>query len=145
MAYKGKYTPKNPQKYRGDPSKITYRSTWECRVMSWLDSNESIIEWGSEEFSIPYISPVDGRTHRYFPDFYVKVKQKDETVKVMVLEVKPHKQTLEPQKKSRVTKQYINEVVTYGVNQAKWKAATEFCIDRAWEFKILTEYDLGLK
>lgn len=145
MAYKGKYTPKNPQKYRGDPSNIVYRSTWECRVMSWLDSNDNIIEWGSEEFSIPYISPVDGRAHKYYPDFYVKVKQKDETVKVMVLEVKPHKQTLEPQKKSRVTKQYINEVVTYGVNQAKWKAATEFCADRKWEFKILTEYDLGLK
>jgi hypothetical protein len=145
MAYKGKYTPKNPQKYRGDPTNIVYRSTWECRVMSWLDSTDNIIEWGSEEFSISYISPVDGRAHKYYPDFYVKVKQKDDTVKVMVLEVKPHKQTLEPQKKSRVTKQYINEVVTYGINQAKWKAAAEFCADRAWEFKILTEYDLGIK
>ena len=145
MAYKGKYTPKNPQKYRGDPSNIIYRSTWECRVMSWLDSNESVIEWGSEEFSIPYISPVDGRVHRYFPDFYVKVKQKDDTIQSMVIEVKPHRQTLEPAKKTRVTKQYITEVVTYGVNQAKWKAAKEFCEDRAWKFKVLTEYDLGIK
>lgn len=145
MAYKGKYTPKNPQKYRGDPSNIIYRSTWECRVMSWLDSNESVIEWGSEEFSIPYISPVDGRVHRYFPDFYVKVKQKDDTIQSMVIEVKPHRQTLEPAKKTRVTKQYITEVVTYGVNQAKWKAAKEFCEDRAWQFKVLTEYDLGIK
>jgi hypothetical protein len=126
MAYKGKYTPKNPQKYRGDPTNIIYRSTWECRVMTWLDNNDNILEWGSEEFAIPYISPVDGRVHRYFPDFYVKVKQKDDIIQTMVLEVKPHKQTLEPKKKTRVTKQYINEVVT-------------------WQFKILTEYDLGIK
>lgn len=145
MAYKGKFKPKNPQKYKGDPTNIVYRSTWECRVMSWLDERSDVVEWASEEFSIPYISPVDGKVHRYFPDFYVKVKQKDDTIRVMVLEVKPHKQTLEPQKKSRVTKQYITEVVTYGVNQAKWKAAEEFCKDRKWTFKVLTEYDLGIK
>lgn len=145
MAYKGKYTPKNPQKYRGDPSNIVYRSTWECRVMNWLDNAESVLEWGSEEFSISYMSPVDGKPHRYFPDFYVKSKKSDGTVEVQILEIKPHKQTVEPQKKSRVTKQYINEVVTYGVNQAKWKAANEFCLDRGWKFKVLTEYDLGIK
>lgn len=145
MAYKGKYKPKNPQKYRGDPDNIVYRSTWECRVMSWLDNREDVIQWASEEFSIPYVSPVDGKVHRYFPDFYVKIKQKDDTIKEMVLEVKPHRQTLEPQKKSRVTKQYITEVVAYGVNQAKWKAAEEFCKDRKWTFKVLTEYDLGIK
>lgn len=145
MAYKGKFKPKNPQKYRGDPNNIIYRSTWECRVMSWLDERPDVVEWASEEFSIPYVSPVDGRTHRYFPDFYVKVKQKDDIIKVMVLEVKPHKQTIEPQKKSRVTKQYITEVATYGINLAKWKAAEEFCKDRNWTFKVLTEKDLGIK
>ena len=96
MAYRGKYTPKNPEKYRGDPKNIVYRSTWECRVMNWLDNNESILQWGSEEFFIPYRSPVDGKIHRYFPDFYVKVKQKDDTIKEMVLEVKPHRQTQPP-------------------------------------------------
>lgn len=145
MAYKGKFKPKNPQKYRGDSNNIVYRSTWECRVMSWLDERADVVEWASEEFSIPYISPVDGKVHRYFPDFYVKIKQKDDIIREMVLEVKPHRQTQEPQKKSRVTKQYITEVVTYGVNQAKWKAAEEFCKDRKWTFKVLTEYDLGLK
>lgn len=145
MAYKGKYSPKNPQKYRGDATNIVYRSTWECRVMNWLDNAESVLEWGSEEFSISYMSPVDGKPHRYFPDFYVKSRKADGTVEVQILEIKPHKQTVEPQKKSRVTKQYINEVVTYGVNQAKWKAANEFCLDRGWKFKVLTEYDLGIK
>ena len=145
MAYSGRFLPKNPQKYRGNPGNIIYRSTWECRVMNWLDTNENILEWGSEELIIPYRSPVDGKIHRYFPDFYVKVKQKDDTIRVMILEVKPHRQTIEPVKKKRVTKQYINEVVTYGVNKAKWEAATEFCKDRGWSFKVLTEYDLGIK
>ena len=145
MAYSGKFSPRNPQKYRGDFTNIVYRSTWECRVMTWLDNNEGIIEWGSEEVVIPYRSPVDNRVHRYFPDFYVKVKQKDDTMKVMILEVKPARQTKPPEKKKKVTKQYIQEVVTWGVNEAKWKAATEFCLDRGWTFKVLTEHDLGLK
>lgn len=145
MAYSGRFLPKNPQKYRGNPTNIIYRSTWERRVMNWLDTTENIVEWGSEELIIPYRSPTDGKIHRYFPDFYVKVRQKDATIRVMILEIKPHKQTIEPVKKSRVTKQYIQEVVTYGTNQAKWKAATEFCADRGWTFKILTEHDLGIK
>jgi hypothetical protein len=145
MAYSGRFSPRNPQKYRGDFTNIVYRSTWECRVMTWLDNNDAIIEWGSEELVIPYKSPVDNRVHRYFPDFYVKVKQKDDTIRVMILEVKPAKQTKPPEKKKNVTKQYIQEVVTWGINEAKWKAATEFCLDRGWTFKVLTEHDLGLK
>ena len=145
MAYSGRFLPKNPQKYRGNPTNIIYRSTWERRVMNWLDTTENIVEWGSEELIIPYRSPTDGKIHRYFPDFYVKVRQKDATIRVMILEIKPHKQTIEPVKKSRVTKQYIQEVVTYGINQSKWKAATEFCADRGWTFKVLTEHDLGIK
>ena len=113
--------------------------------MNWLDTTESVIEWGSEELIIPYKSPVDNRWHRYFPDFYVKVKQKDDTIKVMILEIKPSKQTKPPEKKKRVTKQYIQEVVTWGINEAKWKAATEYCLDRGWQFKVLTEHDLGIK
>lgn len=144
MAYSGRFKPKNPQKYIGDPNNIIYRSSWEVKVMSWLDLNSSIISWASEELIIPYVSPVDNRVHRYFPDFIVKVKTKDNTLKTMILEVKPKKQTQEPEPRKRVTKQYINEVVTWGVNQAKWKAATEYCLDRNWEFKIITEDHLGL-
>lgn len=143
MAYSGKFSPRNPQKYRGDFTNIVYRSTWECRVMTWLDNNDAIIEWGSEELVIPYKSPVDNRVHRYFPDFYVKVKQKDDTIRVMILEVKPAKQTKPPEKKKKVTKQYIQEVVTWGINEAKWAAAREFCADRNWEFKIITEKDVN--
>lgn len=144
MAYSGRFTPKNPQKYVGDANNIIYRSSWECKVMSWLDRNDNIVSWASEELIIPYISPVDGRRHRYFPDFLVKVKTRDGSVRTMILEVKPKKQTEKPEQRKRITKQYINEVATWGVNQAKWKAATEFCLDRGWEFKILTEEHLGI-
>ena len=144
MAYSGKFTPKNPQKYVGDPKNIIYRSSWECRVMDWLDRNPDIISWASEELIVPYISPVDGRWHRYFPDFLVKVKTKSNTVKTMMLEVKPKKQTSAPEPQKRKTKRYINEVMTWGVNQSKWKYAKEYCLDRGWEFHIITEDHLGL-
>ena len=144
MAYTGKFTPKNPQKYVGDYTKITYRSSWEARVMTWLDKEPNVISWASEELAIPYISPVDGKRHRYFPDFIVKVKNKDGKVSTMMIEIKPQKQSVEPTKRSRVTKQYITEVMTYGINQAKWKAAQEYCLDKGWQFKVLTEKELGL-
>ena len=144
MAYSGRFIPKNPQKYVGDYKNIIYRSSWECHVMSWLDKSPDIVSWASEEVIIPYISPVDGKRHRYFPDFLVKVRTKEGQLKTMMIEVKPKKQAMEPVKRKRVTKQYIQEVVTYGINQAKWKAATEYCLDRGWAFKVITEDDLGL-
>ena len=144
MAYSGKFSPKNPQKYIGDPNNIVYRSSWECKVMYLLDRNDDIISWASEELIVPYKSPVDNRFHRYFPDFLVKIRTKDGQLKTWMIEIKPKKQTREPQKPKRITKQYINEVVTWGVNQSKWKSATEYCLDRGWEFKIMTEDHLGL-
>jgi hypothetical protein len=144
MAYSGRFVPRNPAKYVGDYKNIIYRSSWECRVMNWLDQNDDIISWASEEIIIPYVSPVDNRYHRYFPDFVVKVRTKTGVMKTMMLEVKPKKQTIQPIVRKRVTKQYINEVTTYVVNEAKWKAANEYCLDRGWEFKILTEEHLGL-
>lgn len=144
MAYQGIFRPKNPQKYIGDPNNIVYRSSWECKVMNWFDQNDDIISWASEELIIPYKSPIDNRFHRYFPDFLVKVKTRDGAMKTLMIEVKPKKQTVPPEPRKRVTKQYITEVTTYGVNQAKWKAAHEYCLDRGWEFKIMTEEHLGL-
>ena len=144
MAYSGRFTPTNPQKYIGDHRNIIYRSSWEARVMHKLDLADWCISWASEELAIPYLSPIDSRLHRYFPDFLVKYKDKTGKVKTMMIEIKPKKQTGPPQPKKRITKQYITEVATWGVNQAKWKAAEEYCLDRGWEFKILTEVELGL-
>jgi TnsA endonuclease N terminal len=144
MAYSGQFKPRNPQKYIGDPTNIVYRSSWEVKVMDWLDRNPDILSWASEELIIPYRSPVDSKIHRYFPDFLVKMRTREGKLKTMLLEVKPKKQTQEPEQRKRVTKQYINEVTTWGVNQAKWKAATEYCSDRGWEFMLITEDHLGL-
>lgn len=137
MRYQGKYRPSFPRKYRGDVRNIVYRSSWEYKFMKWCDVTTTVTEWGSEEIIIPYISPVDGKRHRYFPDFYVKVGKKK-----YIVEVKPFRQTLEPKTQKRVTKRYINEVVTYSVNQAKWKAAREFCKDNSLEFMLITEKEL---
>ena len=143
MAYSGKFIPTNITKYRGDVKKIVYRSLWERRFMVYCDSTSAILEWGSEEVIIPYVSPLDGRRHRYFPDFYIKVKQRDKTIKKMIIEVKPKIQCGPPKTPKRRTKRYINEVRTWGVNEAKWKAAIEWCVDRGMEFKILTEDHVG--
>ena len=141
MAYKGRFSPRNPQKYNGDASNIIYRSSWECRIMDSFDKRPDVLSWSSEEMAIPYISPVDGKRHRYFPDFIVKVRTKDGNIKTMMVEVKPEKQSKPPQVKKRVTKQYIQEVMTWGVNRAKWKAALEYCKDRKWEFIVMTSTD----
>ena len=144
MAYSGRYSPKNTNKYLGDPTKIFYRSLWERRVMKHLDENPTVIGWSNEEIVIPYVSPVDERLHRYFPDFFVRVKNKQGVVESMILEVKPKSQSKPPEKKSKITRRYINEVMTWGVNEAKWKAAIEYCKDRQWTFKVITEEHLGL-
>lgn len=143
MSYKGRFIPKNPKKYAGDSNNIIWRSTWERKVMDWLDQSESVVYWSSEELAIRYYNPIDNKIHRYFPDFIVKVKRKDGTVMTHVLEVKPEYQTKEPVRKRR-TQKFINEYVTYAINQSKWKAASEFCKDRGWEFRILTEKNLGI-
>lgn len=140
----GIYIPKNPNKYRGNASNIVYRSSWELRVFKWMDDNPSVLEWASEECVIPYKSPVDKKLHRYFPDIWAKVLGVDGRTKTYLIEIKPEAQTNEPKVKKKITKQYITEVCTYAINQAKWKAAREYCLDRKWEFKILTEKDLGL-
>ena len=137
MRYQGKYRPTYYRKYKGDPNNIIYRSSWEYKFMKWCDITSSVQEWGSEEIIIPYISPVDGKRHRYFPDFYVKIENRK-----YLVEVKPFRQTLEPKTQKRNTKRYINEVVTYHINKAKWKAATEFCKDNSWEFMLITEKEL---
>jgi len=142
---KSKYKPSYPKKYKGNSNNIICRSSWERKFCSYCDLNENIIEWASEEFFIPYVSPVDNKVHRYFPDFIIKVKESNGTIKTYVVEIKPKRQTIPPVKKSRVTKSFIHECKTYAVNQAKWKAADEWCKDRLLEFKIITEDNLGIK
>ena len=132
---KSKYKPSFPKKYKGNADNIICRSSWERKFCRYCDLNENILEWGSEEFWIPYISPVDRRVHKYFPDFIIKVKENTGHIKTYVVEVKPKRQT----------KSYLYECQMYAVNQAKWIAAKEFCLDNGVEFKIITENELGIK
>ena len=129
---KGLYKIQNAKKYIGNPNNIVYRSSWELKFMKWCDNNDNILEWGSEELPIPYISPLDNRVHRYVTKKYL-------------VEVKPQKFTKEPKVPARKTKKFLQEVMQWGVNQAKWKFATEFCEDRGWKFIILTEKELGIR
>ena len=148
MSYKGWFTPKNRSKYKGDSENVVYRSSWELRVMKWLDENPSVIWWASEELIIRYKSPIDQKMHRYFPDFYVEQINKDKKKDKILIEVKPKYQTVPPMIKkngSKPTKRYINEVKTWGINQAKWDAAREFCLDKGWKFQIMHEDHLGIK
>lgn len=145
MSYKGKFIPKNPQKYKGDPTGIVYRSLWERKFLIYCDTNENILEYSSEEICIPYLSQVDNKVHRYFPDAYIKVKESDGKIKKYIIEIKPKKQTIEPIPQKKRTKGYIYEVMEYARNQSKWKYAREWCEDRGYEFRILTETELGIK
>lgn len=116
--------------------------------MMHLDEHPDVLEWSSEEIIIPYRSPIDGRVHRYFPDFFVKKKGRDGIIESLLIEVKPLAQTQQPTlmevKNQRPTKRYIREVMTWGINSAKWKAAEEYCKDRKWKFVIMTERELGI-
>ena len=134
---KGKYRPKLPNKYVGDTSNIVYRSSWEYKFMKWCDYTPSVTKWGSEEIAIPYTSPVDGKKHRYFPDFYVEIAGKK-----YIVEVKPIRQTKQPNTHKKVAKAYINEVFTYAVNKAKWTAAEKFCKQTGLKFMLITEKEL---
>ena len=142
---KGRYKPTYPNKYKGDPTNIIYRSSWELKFMRFCDLRDDVIEWQSEEIIIPYRHPLDGKIHRYYPDFRLKVKNKTNNIENWIIEIKPDKFTKEPRPQQRRTRKYINEVKNYAINTYKWDAARYFCKKRNWKFKVLTEKDLHIK
>lgn len=141
MAYKTKYNPKNPSKYVGNVKNIVCRSLWERRVCKFLDTNKNITKWSSEEIHIPYFSKIDKKWHRYYPDFLIE-KTSNDKKEILLIEVKPEKQTHKPKKGNKSKKTYLNECAQYEVNQAKWKAAKSYATKRGWKFNILTEKDI---
>lgn len=145
MSYKGHFKAKYPQKYKGNPTNIIYRSLYELKLMTYLDKNVNVLEWASEEFFVPYKSPIDGRIHRYFPDFWVKKVNNEGLVEILVIEVKPKKQTIPPVPQKTINKSYLLEVKTWGVNQAKWEAANKYCSNKNWKFMLVTEKELGIR
>jgi hypothetical protein len=141
--HQGLFRPIHPEKYVGDAGNIVFRSSWELRVMSKLDRTPEILRWSSEEICIPYFDPSSGRKRRYFPDFVILAQRKDRRV-TMMIEVKPESQTQKPVRGRKRQKTFVNEATTYVTNTAKWEAAREFCRKKDWEFRVVTERDLGI-
>ena len=135
----GLFTPKNPEKYNGDPNNIRYMSSWELSFDKFLDANPNVVRWSSEEIAIPYIKPTDGRVHRYYPDYWVEYKDKDGNIIHEIIEVKPDKQTRSPTTVGKNKKTQIYEQVTWAVNVAKWEACQQFCNKYNIKFRLLTE------
>ena len=137
----GKFNPINPQKYRGNPCSIVYRSSWELNFMSRLDKDPNVLQWNSEEIIVPYIG-IDNKMHRYFVDFWVKTKTQE-----LLIEVKPNAQSRKPVKTKNTpksNKRYIQECITYETNQRKWQAAQAVCKAKGWVWKVIGESELGL-
>lgn len=144
MSYKGSYKLQNPQKYVGDTTNIIYRSLWERKFMVFCDKNDNVLKWCSEEIVVPYLSPVDGKYHRYFVDFLVEFKTKN-GIETFLIEIKPKRHCQEPKKGKRTTRKYLNEMNTWMINNSKWAHAKSFAEKHNWKFKILTEDDLNIK
>ncbi len=143
MSYKGIYKPENPKKYLGNPNEIVYRSLWERKMFRYCDTNTKVLKWASEEIVIPYYNPIKRRAARYYPDVYMEYIDSNDNKKKCLIEIKPLKETKPPTLKRRCRSLLLAEAM-FEQNQAKWKAAREFCLDQGWEFKIMTEKDLGV-
>lgn len=142
-AKQGMFIPSNPSKYKGRIDLIVYRSSLELKFMKYLDKHPSILEWSSEEEIVPYFDPSTNKWRRYFPDFVVKLKSRDGTVKIVMVEIKPKSQTRPPKPGTKATRRVINETLTFATNEAKWQSAMKYCEQRGWTFKIITDQDLG--
>lgn len=139
----GKFTPKNILKYKGTYP-IIFRSSMELKAMRWLDNNPNVLKWTSETIIIPYTSPVDNRMHRYFTDLSCEMKMKDGSIKKLIIEVKPEKQTCPPVESSRKKRKTIlYERYNYAINCAKWEAAKQWAKNKGYTFLILTEKHLN--
>ena len=140
---RGQFRPKNPEKYVGDINKITFRSSWELAVFTWIDSDPAIVGWGSEIEVIDYYDPVKAKARKYFMDIKMAYRKPDGKPQIALIEIKPYKQTIKPRpNKNKSEKTIYDERTTWMTNSAKWAAARQLCSDRGWEFKIWTEKDI---
>jgi hypothetical protein len=142
--HQGRYAVQNTDKYVGNVRDVFYRSMWELKFMKWCDSNPAVLQWGSEEIVIPYLSPVDGRVHRYFVDFFIKLRNRRGEEQRYLIEIKPKKFTEPPKRPTRQTRRYVQEAVNYAINQSKWEHAQRFCEKHGLKFLVLTEHELGI-
>lgn len=138
------FVPKFPGKYIGSYP-IICRSQWERQMCQWLDCNEGVVKWSSENITIHYYDPVQMKKRRYYPDFYARMKTKS-GYEEYVIEVKPHKETKPPSKRGKKSvKTKLYQEATYLTNQAKFRAAEQWCRKMGYKFKVLTEKQLFRK
>lgn len=138
----GIFKPKNPHKYKG--STPVYRSLMELKAFRYLDNNPNVLTWSSEAVVIPYQSPADGKLHRYFVDLVASLKSKDGTIKKLLIEVKPERQTKPPTESvNKKQKTILYERYQFAVNCAKWEAARSWCNNKGYTFIILNEKHLN--
>jgi len=135
---KGRFVPKHPEKYLGNPERIFFRSSWEVKLFKWLDTTPAVLQWASEEFSVPYLHPFEKRVANYYPDALVIYKDKFGNLKKEIIEIKPYKETVLTPKASDQDKYAL------AVNQAKWKAAADFAAKQGMSFRVITEKTLFL-
>lgn len=138
----GYYKVENQDKYIGDLTKIIYRSSWEYRFCRYCDVNDEVLKWSSEPVGIKYISPIDGREHTYYVDFYMRV-QRDDLYEDYIAEVKPSASLSQPILEGNMTtkklKNYNYALSTWLVNRSKFAAAKNYAEGRGYKFIIVTE------
>lgn len=135
----GWFRPLNPGKYKGNAERIRYMSSWELHTHRFLDGNPSVLEWSSEEIPIPYLKPTDKKVHKYYPDYWVKYRNRKGQIVEEIWEVKPAKETKPATRRGKSKKQQLLEGITYAINVAKWKAAEAYCRKYGYKFRLMTE------
>lgn len=141
----GIFKPIHREKFIGSSDPV-YRSSYELKFFRWADNNTNILAWGSENIIIPYMSPLDGKIHRYFVDSFVIFRDNKGNKQKFLIEIKPSKQVAKPlHTKGKHRRTIIYEQRTWVTNQAKWKAAEEWSKKKGYKFLILTEKELGIR
>jgi hypothetical protein len=131
----GIYEVLNPEKYVGK-RRPRYRSGWEHSFMRFCDNNDHVLQWASESVSIPYRHPLTGKVTNYVPDFIIVYRNRDNTVRAELIEIKPKKQSVIESKMSNRDRAVV------AVNYAKWDAATKWARRNGMTFRVITESDM---
>ena len=115
----------------------------ELNFMKWCERSEKVLKWNSEEVVIPYISPMDKKRHRYFPDFLIQTNKGWTLIEVKPLvQTKPPKKILIEKVTLKKKRRYVKAVKTWLINEAKWNAAKKVCEVNGWKFELMTEKQL---
>lgn len=139
----GYFKPTNPEKYKGDPTNIIYRSSWEFKFFKYCDENEMVLEYAAEPIGIPYWNSVNKKQSTYWIDCWMKTMDKTGKTKEWLVEIKPNKYILPPEAPKKLTEKqtysYVRHAKTYIINTEKFKAAKAYAKAHNMKFGIITE------